>query len=205
MNIPPVRAFGHGFVMGVAYANEHLDADATVTHFVYQGGFADSQAGATLAAGIFDAGADIIFAAAGNVGNGVIAEARTRSEGGEHVYVIGVDSDQYEAGVMPNGNSVILTSAMKRVDQAAYEAIDAFVNGTFEGGRSITLTAADNAVGLPEENPNLSAQTNAKIAEAYERLQGSELSIPIGTAEVKAFLEQQNYDVASLPAAFSEE
>jgi len=203
-NIPPVQAFGRGFAMGIAYANANLDTDAVLSHYVYQGGFADAQAGGTLAAGIYDAGVDIIFAAAGNVGNGVIAEARTRADGGSRVYVIGVDSDQFEAGVMPNGESVILTSAMKRVDQAAYDAIESFVNGTFEGGRSMTLTAADGGVGLPDENPNLSAETLGQVDTVMERLQNGELQVPMPLDEVLAFLEEQGYDTASLPAAFSE-
>lgn len=205
MNIPPVRAFGHGYGMGIAYANANLGTDVALSHYVYQGGFADAQAGGTLAAGIYDAGVDIIFAAAGNVGNGVIAEARTRTEGGDAVYVIGVDSDQFEAGMMPNGESVILTSAIKRVDQAAYDAIYAFVNGTFEGGRSIVLTAADNAVGIPENNPNLSEEVSKEVNAAFERLQNGELEIPIGTEEVLSFMEEQGYNVSSLPAAFSSE
>lgn len=206
--IPPVQAFGRGFAMGVAYANANLDTDVVVSRYVNQGGFADAEAGRTLAGGIFDAGVDIIFVAAGNVGNGAIAEALSRAgDDGDRVFIIGVDSDQFETGRIADweyGESIILTSAMKRVDQAAYDAIEEFVNGTFQGGRSITLTAADGGVGLPDENPNLSAETLGKVDEVVERLKNGELQLPTSLEEVMAFLEEHGLDASTMEPGFSE-
>ena len=52
---------------------------------------------------------------------------------------------------------------MKRIDLAAYNYIDAKIKGTFPGGQIITLTLADNGVSLPDTNPNLSAETIARL------------------------------------------
>jgi basic membrane protein A len=198
MEIPPVVNFGWGFLAGVAYANEKYDLNVDVAGFTYSGVFDQPQTGATLAGGMYDQGIDIIFHAAGGTGSGVITEAKTRGEAGESVFVIGVDSDQFEDGVLANGtDSVILTSAIKRVDNAAYDSIDAFINGEFPGGTTIIKDAAGGGVGLPEENPNLTEDTIAKTNEALELIKSGELVIPsfgAGEESVRAWFEEFGFN-----------
>lgn len=69
-----------------------------MTDYQFQGTFYDVQGGQMMAGGMYDKGVDIIFSAAAAVGNGVINEAKARTENQEEVYVIGVDIDQYEEG-----------------------------------------------------------------------------------------------------------
>ncbi|MGI5839349.1 MAG: BMP family lipoprotein [bacterium] len=189
MEIPAVQRFGWGFVAGMRYANATYGTNAVMTDYIYQGTFIDTAAGQTLAAGMYDKGIDIIFAAAGGVGLGVFSEAKQRAEQGEEVYVIGVDSDQYEQGVISSGKSITLTSAMKRVDVAAYEYIDAKLKGTFPGGEIITLALADGAVDLPAENPNLSEDTLDKISEVKQAILDEEVVVPATQEELDAFLQ----------------
>jgi len=198
MEIPPVQRFGWGFLAGVAYANEVFDLDVVVEQFVYQGTFNDIQAGAALAGGMYNDGIDIIFAAAGAVGTGVIDEAKTRAANGERVFVIGVDSDQFEAGMMENGESVILTSAVKRVDNAAYEYIQKFLNGEFPGGQSITKDATTDGVGLPENNPNLSEETQEKADSALENIKNGEVIVPRTAEDLEIFLSERGFDASEL-------
>jgi len=196
--IPPVQSFGWGFLAGVAYANDAFDLNVEVGAYQYQGSFDNAQAGATLAGGMYDMGIDMIFVAAGNVGNGVIAEAKTRAEDGENVFVIGVDSDQYEEGILSDGRSIILTSAIKRVDQAAYDSIVALINDEFPGGEVLIKNARDNGVGLPEENPNLSAQTQELADEALEKIKDGELVIPNSTDELESWFAEYGFDASGI-------
>ena len=96
MEIPSVQRFDVGFQQGVAYANEKLGTAVTLKeeNIVYSGSFADAALGQQLAATMYDNGVKAIFACAGGTGNGVITEAKTR----EGVWVIGVDTDQYNEG-----------------------------------------------------------------------------------------------------------
>ena len=68
---------------------------------------------------MYSSGVDIIFHAAGGSGNGVFAEAKERKKAdpNAYVWVIGVDSDQYEEGKVGDEN-ITLTSMLKRVDIA---------------------------------------------------------------------------------------
>ena len=85
-------------------------------------GFNDPAKGKAAAKAMYDSGIDVVYAAAGGSGKGMF-EARqgTGKKPGE-VYAIGVDSDQYLTA-SPDQQPYILTSALKRVDVATYEAI----------------------------------------------------------------------------------
>jgi basic membrane protein A len=131
----------------------------------YAGSFTDAQIGQTLAAKQFDDGAYVIFHAAGGTGNGLIKEAKDRQAAGEEVWAIGVDKDQYADGIYEGTSSAVLTSMMKRVDVAAYNVAKDTMEGNFPGGQVLVFDLTNDGVGLPLENPNLSAAIIASVAE----------------------------------------
>lgn len=196
MEIPPVQRFGWGFTAGVAYANANYGTDAQIVDYIYQGTFHEVDAGQQIAASMFDKGVDVIHAAAGGVGVGAINEAKTRAAAGEEVFIVGVDVDQYNDGIIEDGSSIILTSAMKKIDVAAYDYIEAFLNDAFPGGETINLTSANNGVGLPLENPNLSADTIAKTDEVFAGLAGGTIMAPPTVEDLEAFLTENGYTSA---------
>jgi basic membrane protein A and related proteins len=179
MEIPPVQKFNWGFQQGVQYANENYGTqiEMSAENFIYQGTFDDVAAGQVLAATMFDRGVDAIFAAAGGVGVGAINEAKTRAAAGQEVWIVGVDVDQYEEGLYDGSNSIILTSAMKFIDVAAYDMIEAELNGEFPGGAILTLDASNNGIGIPRENPNLDPEVEETVAEAFAALQDGSLTV----------------------------
>jgi len=185
MEIPPVQKFNWGFQQGISYANNNLGTNLTIErdNVVYQGSFDDVAAGQQLAAGMFDKGVDVIFCAAGGVGNGAINEAKARAAVGEEIWIVGVDSDQYAEGDYGEGKSVILTSAMKYVDVAAYEMIKAELSGEFPGGQTLMLEAANGGVGLPPENPNLDAEVEAAVADIFEQIASGAIVVSAEQAE----------------------
>ena len=167
LEIPAVQKFNWGFQQGVAYANENLGTAISMdsSNFVYQGSFADLAGGQQLAMAMYDKGVDAIFAAAGGTGVGVINEAKNRRLAGQDVWAIGVDVDQYSVGDMGNGESCVLTSAMKDVAGVAYDQAIAAANGTFKGGVHLNLGVAEGRAGIPASNPNLTPEIEAQVAE----------------------------------------
>lgn len=198
MEVPAVQKLGWGFVAGIAYANANLGTNVEVTDYVYQGTFTDLDAGKAIAAGMYDKGVDVVFAAAGGVGVGAINEAKTRAEDGNEVFIVGVDVDQYDEGLLTNGKSVILTSAMKYLGQAAYDQINAYANGEFEGGRTILMDVNANGVGLPEANPNLSDETIKQVNEAAKMIREGEIEVPKTKEGLISFLDRMNCDFGNL-------
>lgn len=179
MEIPPVQKFNWGFQQGVQYANKNLGTKIEIKpeNVTYQGSFDNVAAGQQLAAQMFEKGVKAIFCAAGGVGIGAINEAKTRAKVGQQVWIIGVDVDQYSEGIYDGNKSVILTSAMKKIDQSAYDMVKAEKDGKFPGGQTLIFDATNNGVGLPKENPNLSKEVQDKVAEVYKSIQSGSISI----------------------------
>lgn len=179
MEIPAVQKFNWGFQQGINYANENLGTSIVMKaeNVIYQGSFDNVAAGQQLAAQMFDKGVDAIFCAAGGVGIGAINEAKSRAKAGEDVWIVGVDVDQYAEGIYEGDKSIILTSAMKCIDQAAYDMIVAESRGEFPGGEILVFDAKNNGVGIPVENPNLSQEVEDKVAEIFAKLQSGEITV----------------------------
>ena len=196
--VPAVQKLGWGFVSGVAYANQMFGTEAQVVDYLYQGTFTETQAGKTIAGGMYDKGIDIIFAAAGAVGVGAINETKTRVESGAELYVVGVDVDQYEEGRLTDGRSVILTSAVKQLGHATYQMLDAIANDEFSGGEALVMDLTLNGVGLPTENPNLSEETLEKVQQTIEAIQQGQVVVPNSLETLEAYLQTCNYSVEGL-------
>ena len=179
MEIPPVQKFNWGFQQGVSYANANLGTSLSISpeNILYEGSFDNVAAGGQLAAGMFDKGVDVIFCAAGGVGVGAINEAKIRAAAGEDVWIVGVDTDQYDVGVYEGGNSVILTSAVKKIDAAAYDMIRSELAGFFPGGQTLTFDSSNAGVGIPTENPNLDDAVESRIKGLIQMVKDGEITV----------------------------
>lgn len=198
IQVPAVEKLGWGFVSGVAYANAKLGTSVEVVDYVYQGTFDDTQAGQMIASGMYDKGADVILQAAGLVGVGAMTEAKLRTEAGDKVYIVGCDVDQYESGLMANDKSIILTSAMKKLDEAVYQALTDIQANAFKGGSVSVLGIMENGVGLPQDNPNLTENVVASVESVKHLIQTGEIEVPATLEKVKAFLTECGMDSSFL-------
>lgn len=171
--VPAVEKFGWGYIAGAQSINPNINIT-----FEYVGSFKDAALGAQKASSLYKNGTDVIFVAAGGTGTGVISEAQKLVQAGKDVWVIGVDRDQYEDGLLPDKKkSVILTSAVKKVDVAAEDGLKKIDDKTFKA-ETIKLTIKENAVGIPEENPNLSEDVKQAIDQATKDLSAGKVKAP---------------------------
>ena len=171
MQFPLIEKFQAGFEQGVkaVYPEAKILID-------YAGAFDKPDVGQALAQKQFNAGAYVIFHAAGGSGNGMIKEAKERSEKGDVRWGIGVDKDQYQDGVYGD-KSAVLTSMMKRVDVAAYEVSKLTMGGKFPGGTTMVFNMKNAGVGIPAKNPNLSDDIIAKVKEYEGKIASGELAV----------------------------
>ena len=106
----------------------------------------------------YDSGVYCIFSAAGGTGGGTIAQAKEYRMAGKNVWAIGVDSDQYEDGLYgTNGESAVLTSMIKKVENSTFDALTKTKDGTWKGG-VVTQNLANEGVGYSKANPALSQE-----------------------------------------------
>jgi basic membrane protein A and related proteins len=147
VEIDLIQKFEAGFVAGAQAVNPDITIEiAYISQPPDFSGFADPARGQEVALGQYDAGADVIYHAAGGSGAGLFEAAMDVSEaGGGQVWAIGVDSDQYLTAP-EDVRDYILTSMLKRVDVAVYNTIEAQVNDGFEGGYQ-EFGLADDGVG----------------------------------------------------------
>lgn len=122
MDIPLVRKFQCGYEQGIKYANPNAELISNMTGTT-PAAWNDPGRGAELAKGQFDRGVDVVYAAAGSTGIGILQATKDRGKLG-----IGVDSNQ---NYLHPGN--MLTSMLKRVDVAAYNSFKAMQAGTWKG------------------------------------------------------------------------
>lgn len=137
---PVIQDFLSGFRQGVVFAANGVDL---AVDFIRCGssveGFEDPRQANLLAKRMYASGVDIIYAAAGLSGNGIIQAARKSGN-----WVVGVDSDQ---DYMAKGT--ILTSMMKRLDVAVYNEVLSAIEGRFVPGVK-KYDLSNGGVGLTE-------------------------------------------------------
>jgi basic membrane protein A len=128
-----IKKFEAGFTAGAKKVNPDATIDVKyITQPPDFTGFNDPAKGKSIAAAMYDSGIDVVYAAAGGSGKGVFEAAKESGKAPGEVYAAGVDSDQY-ALVADDIKPYILTSMLKRVDIATYEAIADQLNGTLKG------------------------------------------------------------------------
>ncbi len=123
IKIPPVDRFIAGYQAGAKAVNPDIQ-----TLNGYSNDFVDQAKCKELAADQIAKGSDIVFQVAGGCGLGALEAA---AEG--NVWGIGVDKDQSAEG--PH----VLTSAVKKVDEAVFAAIKSVADGSFTGGADVEL------------------------------------------------------------------
>ena len=155
MDIPLIRKFACGYEQGVKHVNPGAEVYQNMTGTT-PAAWNDPVKGAELAKSQFDRGADVVFAAAGGTGLGVLQAAADDGK-----LSIGVDSNQ---NYLHPGS--VLTSMLKRVDVAAYNVYQTAMDGTWSPGiRDLGL--AEDGVGWALDDHN-EALISPRIAEQVE-------------------------------------
>ncbi|MGB3178905.1 MAG: BMP family ABC transporter substrate-binding protein [Albidovulum sp.] len=166
MDIPLIRKFACGYAQGVKAANPDATLVANMTGTT-PSAWNDPVKGAELAKAQKSQGADVIYAAAGGTGIGVLQAAAD-----EGILSIGVDSNQNH---MHPGQ--VLTSMLKRVDNAVYAAFKA--GPDLETGLTI-MDLANEGVGyaMDENNaPLVSDEMRAAVDGAAEKIKSGEIVV----------------------------
>ncbi|MFC4057910.1 BMP family protein [Planomonospora corallina] len=129
VEVPLIKKFEAGFAAGAKAVKSDIKVDVK---YLSQppdfSGFTDPAKGKTAAEGMFDAGADVVYHAAGGSGGGVF-EAAKAAKG----WAIGVDSDQALTAA-PEVRDVILTSMVKKVDVAVLDFLKGVADGSVKSG-----------------------------------------------------------------------
>jgi basic membrane protein A len=168
MDIPLIRNFAHGYQQGVKYINPDAEVFVNMTGTT-PAAWNDPAKGAELAQSQFDRGADVVYAAAGGTGLGVLQAAADSGK-----LSIGVDSNQ---NYLHPGS--VLTSMLKRVDVAVYNAFKDAKAGTLKTGTQ-NLGLAEEGVGYALDDHNralITPEMEANLEDAKAKIISGELEV----------------------------
>ncbi len=165
-----MHQFGYGYLAGVKDANP----DAEILQY-NANAFNDPATGKSATTKMVTDGADVVFHAAGGTGLGVIEGCKENG-----IWAIGVDSDQ--SSIAPE---TILTSAMKRVDNASFDVAEAALYGTLEGGvKTYDITTA--GVDIAPTTDNLTPELLSEIEDVKAKIASGEIVVPNNKADFEA-------------------
>ncbi|MGR3622793.1 BMP family lipoprotein [Pseudophaeobacter sp.] len=166
MDVPLIRHFGCGYAQGVKAVNPDATVVANMTGTT-PAAWNDPVKGSELTKAQISQGADVVYAAAGGTGVGVLQTAAD-----EGILSIGVDSNQNH---LHPGK--VLTSMLKRVDVAVYEAMSAGENvetGVFSMG------LAEEGVGYALDDNNaalVNDEMKAAVDAARQKIIDGEIEV----------------------------
>jgi basic membrane protein A len=164
-----IEKFQAGYEAGVASVDPNIEVLVEYIGDNTQA-FVNPTAGKTLSEKMYSQGADIIYHAAGLSGSGLFQAA---AETGK--WAIGVDSDQYLTA-SADQQPLILTSMLKRVDTATYNAIKQSGEGSFVSGFQV--------FGLAEDGIGFSIANDALTPEMVDAMEAAKAEIIAGTITV---------------------
>jgi basic membrane protein A len=159
---PPVDRFIAAYQAGAKEADPGIQALNA-----YSSDWEDQAKCKELALSQIARGAKVVFQVAGECGLGALRAVKDRK-----VWGIGVDADQSFLG--PH----VLTSALKRVDEAVVETIQMVVDDRWQGGHNLTFGLKQDGVGLGKISPKVPKADLDALERIKERIRAGEISIP---------------------------
>ncbi|MGW4550569.1 BMP family lipoprotein [Streptomyces violaceorubidus] len=159
VDVPLIHKFEAGFEQGVKDTDPKVKVVSQyLTQTAEEGGFSSPDKGKAAAEGQIEKKADVVYAAAGLSGQGVI-EAAAKAK----IWAIGVDSDQYKQEALAAYKDSILTSALKDINGAVF-ALAKSVEDDKPLTGTHTFDLKSDGVGLSDSNPKFAEVPGAKEA-----------------------------------------
>jgi basic membrane protein A len=170
-----IEKFEYGFMAGVKLANPKAEVFRQ-----YAESFTDAAKGKAIANNMYQKGADIVFHASGSVGDGVIEAAKEKGK-----WAIGVDKDQ---NFLAPDN--VLTSAMKRVDNAIFDMVKKLNDGDFKGGETIVYNLSNDGVSIaPTSSKHVPKNILDEVDGLIAKIKAGKMVVPATKATYDEFVK----------------
>ncbi|MBU1342917.1 MAG: BMP family ABC transporter substrate-binding protein [Proteobacteria bacterium] len=164
IKFPLIERFEYGYMAGVKLANPKCEILSQ-----YAESFTDAAKGKAIANNMYQQNADIVFHASGSVGDGVIEAAKEKNK-----WAIGVDKDQ---NFLAPDN--VLTSAMKRVDNAIFDMVKKLTKDEFKGGETIVYNLSNDGVSIaPTSSKHVSKSILDEVDSLIEQIKAGKIVVP---------------------------
>ena len=166
--IPPVDHY----IAGYQDAVKTVNPSATILNG-YSNDFVDQAKGKEVGLNHISKNCDILFQVAGGSGLGYIAAAKDKG-----VYAIGVDADQKDAAP-----GTVITSALKRVNKAVFDTVNAVKGGKYKAGDNF-FSASNDGIGFGTLDPVVPSDIKSAADQALSDIKSGKIT-PKDTVQVK--------------------
>lgn len=175
MSVPIIHSFQYGYKAGAKQANNKI-----VVLEQYSESFTDAAKGKAIANQMISKNADVVFHAAGAVGDGVIEAAKEKNK-----MAVGVDRDQNY--LAPKN---VITSSMKRVDNAIFQVVSDLKKGTFKGGSTQNFGLKDGAVDIaPTTEKMIPVALLKEVDTLKKKIADGKIKVPASELAYAAFVK----------------
>jgi basic membrane protein A len=190
-----IQVFSYGFMEGASLAAGEFGAKYTYTS-KYDAGFGDATVGSSFAASCYTAGANIVYAVAGNVGTGVTSKAADAKR-------LAIEVDANKDAVRPG---YVLTSVLKNTNVPVVSIAEAYKNGKLASLSNVLSYNLDSgATGITDLatiSGRIKASGSAKWEEIKAKLAAVAAKIKSGEIEVTDAQAGEKFDPAKVPNLF---
>jgi len=191
-NDPQVVRFRSGYEQGAHYINPDIEVKG-----VHLDSYEDPVNGASTASQYLGEGADVVFGVGGPTGTGAIALAAE-----EGAWVIGVDQDEFmtsfNEGETPGGDRII-SSAIKRIDNAVYAMLEVLVAGdmeNFPGGSNFVSDASNGGIDFaPQHDADIPPEVHEQVREVLDLLASGDIETGVDPLSGE-LLDEMDMDMA---------
>ena len=193
-NSDGITVFSYGFIEGV----QHVAQDLGVTYDYYakyDAGFSDVAGGSTVAGTYYDNGANVVYAVAGSIGDGVAAKAKEEGK-------LAIHCDANKDGQQPG---YILTSVIKNTRVVVKELTEALMNGELDKYDRITMFDLASGSTSITDLATISAaiaktdEAQAKWTEIQDYVKDLSAKISDGTIKVTNMQNGDSFDQSTCP------
>lgn len=193
-NSDGITVFSYGFIEGVQHVAQELGV--TYDYYAkYDAGFSDVAGGSTVAGTYYDNGANVVYAVAGSIGDGVAAKAKEEGK-------LAIHCDANKDGQQPG---YILTSVIKNTRVVVKELTEALMNGELDKYDRITMFDLASGSTSITDLATISAaiaktdEAQAKWTEIQDYVKDLSAKISDGTIKVTNMQNGDSFDQSTCP------
>ena len=180
MDLPSSRRYCGGLKAGVLYSNQNYGTNVSVKdeNVIYVGSYSDEEAGKALSFELYSKGVRCIFTDGGKTSDGVFEAAKIKRGSGTDAWVIGAQTDKYNAGIFEGNRSVTLTSAVSKISSAIPCFVGEYLKNEKDLSSTMYFDSVDGYVGIPSGDINIPKEVKAECEEISKLIAEKTITVP---------------------------
>lgn len=180
MDLPSTNRYVNGFNLGINYANQHFGTSVTLSseNIIYIGSYNDPELAKNISEALYNNDVKCIFTDGGKTSDGIFNAARELRTQHSDIWVISVETDKYDNGILHYNYSVTLTTVLNNYTHVVSNIVARYISNCLSGAKILNYGIIESGICLPDSNPNLPDDILTKCQEVITKIYEKNLVIP---------------------------